>query len=76
MIIESREAVGQVAKYLAEKYGVEFHWNTAISRIEHPKVISGKSWEADEILFAAVPILKRFTPNCLLKQISPNASCK
>jgi len=50
MIIESREAVGQVARYLAEKYSVEFHWNTAISRIEHPKVYSGKrTWEAGEI---------------------------
>jgi FAD dependent oxidoreductase TIGR03364 len=50
MIVESREAVGQVAKYLADKYDVEFHWNTAISRIEHPKVISGnQSWQADEI---------------------------
>ncbi|HEY9195959.1 MAG TPA: FAD-dependent oxidoreductase, partial [Mucilaginibacter sp.] len=50
MIIESRVAVGQVAQYLAEKFGVEFHWNTAISRIEHPKVSSGsRSWEADEI---------------------------
>jgi FAD dependent oxidoreductase TIGR03364 len=43
MIVESRVAVGQVAKYLAEKYDVEFHWNTAISVIEHPKVMSGNS---------------------------------
>ncbi|MBS1532520.1 MAG: TIGR03364 family FAD-dependent oxidoreductase [Bacteroidetes bacterium] len=50
MIIESRVAVGQVAKYLADKYGVEFHWKTAISRVEHPAVYSGKTkWEADEI---------------------------
>jgi FAD dependent oxidoreductase TIGR03364 len=50
MIIESREAVGQVAEYLADKYGVQFHWNTAISRIDHPNVKSGnQSWQADEI---------------------------
>ncbi|KIO77289.1 oxidoreductase [Pedobacter lusitanus] len=50
MIIESRVAVAQVAAYLAEKYGIIFHWNTAISRIEHPKVMSGnQSWEAEEI---------------------------
>ena len=50
MIIESRVAVGQVAKYLAEKYNVQFHWKTAISRIEHPSVYSGNTkWEADEI---------------------------
>ena len=50
MIVESRVAVGQIAKYLAEKYDVEFYWNTAISQINYPKVTSGNSsWEADEI---------------------------
>jgi len=50
MIVESRVAVGQVARYLAEKYGVAFHWNTAISRIGYPSVMSGNnSWEAEEI---------------------------
>ena len=33
-----------------EKYGVEFHWNTAISQISYPEVFSGKrSWQADEV---------------------------
>ena len=73
MIVEARAAIAQVAQYLAGKYEVDFHWNTAISRIEHPKVYSGiHSWEADEIfvcsgsefetlypeLFAAHPITK------------------
>lgn len=50
MIIESRVAVGQVAHYLNGKYNVQFYWNTAISRIEHPKVFSGnRVWEADEV---------------------------
>jgi FAD dependent oxidoreductase TIGR03364 len=50
MILESRVAIGQVASYLSEKYDVTFHWNTAISRIEHPMVISGNvKWQADEI---------------------------
>ena len=43
MIVESRVAIGQIAKYLAEKYGVEFHWNTAISKIEHPGCIFGQA---------------------------------
>jgi FAD dependent oxidoreductase TIGR03364 len=50
MIVESRVAVGQIAKYLTEKYDVEFYWNTAISSINYPKVTSGNlTWEADEI---------------------------
>ena len=49
MIIESREAIAQVASYLAEK-GVEFHFNTAINRIEQSTVYSGsRQWQADEI---------------------------
>jgi FAD dependent oxidoreductase TIGR03364 len=50
MIVESRVAVGQVAAYLAEKYDVNFYWNTAISQISFPKVTAGNfTWEADEI---------------------------
>jgi len=50
MIVESRVAVAQIARYLADKFGVEFYWNTAISQIAHPTVIAGKlSWAADEI---------------------------
>src|ERR1700712_4886061 len=33
MIVESRVAIAQIAAYLAEKYGVAFHWNTAINWI-------------------------------------------
>jgi len=50
MILEARLAIGAVARYLAEKHQVSFHWNTAISQVEKGKVVSGKqSWEADEI---------------------------
>lgn len=73
MIVESRVAVGQIAGYLAEKYGVVFHWNTAIAEIKDNTVRSGsRTWTADEIyvcsgvefetlypeLFAEVPITK------------------
>lgn len=50
MIIESRVAVETLPYYFAGKYGVTFHFNTAITAIEYPLVKSGKrSWEADEI---------------------------
>ncbi len=73
MIVESREAVGQVASYLQEKYGVRFFWNTAITQVQYPTVHSGKrQFNADEIyvcsgadfetlypeIFAASPITK------------------
>ncbi|MBW4888523.1 TIGR03364 family FAD-dependent oxidoreductase [Mucilaginibacter sp. HMF5004] len=50
MIVEARDAIGQVAAYLQQKYGVVFYWNTAITGVQHPSVSSGnKQWQADEI---------------------------
>ncbi len=67
MIVESRVAVGQVAKYLAEKYDVEFHWNTAISNISHPKVLSGdRVWEADEIFVCSGADFETLYPELFL----------
>lgn len=67
MIVESRVAVGQVAKYLADKFGVEFYWNTAISEIQHPKVISGsRSWEADEIFVCSGADFETLYPELFL----------
>ncbi len=67
MIVESRVAVGQVAKYLAKKYDVEFHWNTAISNISHPKVLSGaRVWEADEIFVCSGSDFETLYPELFL----------
>lgn len=67
MIIESREAVGQVAAYLAGKYDVQFYWNTAISKIQHPKVFSGGSiWEADEIFVCSGADFETLYPELFL----------
>lgn len=50
MIIESRVAMEKLPSFFAHKYGVTFHFNTAITSIEYPAVKSGKiSWHADEI---------------------------
>jgi FAD dependent oxidoreductase TIGR03364 len=68
MIVESRVAVGQVAKYLAEKYDVEFYWNTAISQIDHPKVMSGnRVWEADEIFVCSGTDFETLYPELFLE---------
>ncbi len=50
MIVEARVAIEKLPAYLANKYGITFHFNTAITQIKYPKVISGKqSWSANEI---------------------------
>jgi len=73
MIVDPREAIAGVARYLQEKWHVTFHWDTAISQINYHNVLSGsKSWSADEIFvcsgqdfetlypaeFAAAPLTK------------------
>lgn len=73
MIVEARAAIAQIAQNLAERHGVTFYWNTAISRITYPAVTAGtQTWQADEIfvcsgsefetlypeLFATVPLTK------------------
>jgi FAD dependent oxidoreductase TIGR03364 len=50
MIIESRVAIEKLPAYLTRKFGVTFHFNTAITSIDYPAVVSGKRrWNADEI---------------------------
>jgi len=54
MIVEARVAIGKIAEYLTGKFGVTFHWNTAISSVEGGKVSSGKqTWEADEVFICS-----------------------
>ncbi len=50
MIIEPRVAIEKLPIYLKSKYGVTFHFNTAITQVDYPKIKAGKkSWNADEI---------------------------
>ncbi|MHB1179783.1 MAG: TIGR03364 family FAD-dependent oxidoreductase [Daejeonella sp.] len=66
MIIESREAIAQVTAYLAEK-GVEFFFNTAISRVEQTKVYSGnRVWQAGEIFVCSGADFETLYPEIFL----------
>ncbi|MET3978254.1 FAD dependent oxidoreductase TIGR03364 [Mucilaginibacter sp. UYP25] len=54
MILEAREAIAAVAKYLGEQHGVIFYWNTAISRVTSNTVTSGtKQYHANEIFICS-----------------------
>ncbi len=75
MIVESRVAIGKIAQYLAEKYGVEFVWNTAISKINHPRVFSGeRSWQADELFVCSGADFETLYPEVFLE--SSITKCK
>ena len=48
--------------YFSEKYGITFHFNTAITSIEYPEVKAGKkSGVPMRFIFAAEQTLKRCT---------------
>lgn len=50
VIVDPREAIAKLPDYLSRKYGVQFLFNKAISRVEHPVVYSGnEKYEADLI---------------------------
>ena len=50
MIIEPRVAMEKLPLYFSEKYGVNFHFNTAITYVSYPNVFSGdERWNADLI---------------------------
>jgi FAD dependent oxidoreductase TIGR03364 len=54
MILEARAAIAAVALHLTEKYGVTFHWNTAITNVKTSTVKSGnRQWHADEIFICS-----------------------
>ena len=67
MIVESREAIEQVTAYLAEK-GVEFFFNTAITRVEQSKVYSGRRvWQSEEIFVCSGADFETLYPEIFLE---------
>ena len=46
--VESREAIPQVTRYLAEKYGVTFQWNTSVVNVEPPEIETSSGMIAAE----------------------------
>ena len=50
MIVEPRVAIEKLPAYFAQKWGVQFCFNTAITNVLYPRVFAGdKSWSADLI---------------------------
>ena len=53
LVVDPREAIRALPAWLTERYGVEFHWRQAITRIEHPWVWSGHRRYAADIIYVA-----------------------
>ncbi len=50
MIVDPRQAIAEIPNYLTEQYGVEFIWNTAVSKIKEDKLTTSRGkYNADHI---------------------------
>ena len=54
MTVDPRQIVGGLPKFLKERYGVQFFFNTAVQRVETSRLdAEGQTWEADAIIVAS-----------------------
>jgi D-hydroxyproline dehydrogenase subunit beta len=54
MTVDPREIVGILPKFLTERYGVQFIFNTAVQKVETSRLeAGGQTWEADSIIVAS-----------------------
>jgi FAD dependent oxidoreductase TIGR03364 len=53
LTVDPRLAISQLPGFLRERYGVAFHFNTAVQRIEMPLLVAGsKTWRAETVVLA------------------------
>lgn len=51
LIVDPREAIWKLPAYLSYKFGIQFHFNTAVNRVEYPKVYTGKTVREADLIF-------------------------
>ena len=53
MTVDPRQIIAGLPKFLAERYGVQFSFNTAVQKVETSRLeAGGRAWEADSIIVA------------------------
>ncbi|WP_199100841.1 TIGR03364 family FAD-dependent oxidoreductase [Dyella sp. ASV21] len=52
-VVDPREAIRALPAWLAERYGVQFHWRKAVTRVEHPWVWSGHRRYGADVIYIA-----------------------
>ncbi len=64
--VDGREALPAMLKWLAKEHGVQVMMDAAVSRIEHPRIISAQGiWEARSIYVCTGPELRILYPEVL-----------
>ncbi|WP_025764942.1 TIGR03364 family FAD-dependent oxidoreductase [Dyadobacter tibetensis] len=75
MIVDPREAIATIPLFLAEKYGVTFHWDLAATQVDYPAVVAGgKRWSADEIYICSGADFETLYPTLFAE--APLTKCK
>jgi FAD dependent oxidoreductase TIGR03364 len=66
LTVDPRLVIGQLPAFLAERYGVEFHFNTAVQEVAIPVLTSGrKTWNAKTVVLAAGDDFQTLFPETL-----------
>jgi FAD dependent oxidoreductase TIGR03364 len=50
VIVDPREAIAKIPAFLTQEYGVEFHFQTAVTEISYPNFVAGgQQWTCDRL---------------------------
>lgn len=75
MVIDSRQALATLPRWLQERHGVQFNWRTPATAVETGKVWSGKRlFEADRVFVCSGPEFEQLYPQ--LYADAPLTRCK
>ena len=65
LTVDPRQVIAALPRFLAERFGVEFFFNTAVQRVENSRVYAGdRVWDADLTIVAAGDDFQTLFPAC------------
>lgn len=65
LTVDPREVIRRLPQFLAERYGVQFHFNSAVRRVETSMLEAGdQRWQADSIIVASGDDFQTLFPEC------------
>jgi D-hydroxyproline dehydrogenase subunit beta len=65
LMVDPRQIVAKLPEFLSERYGVEFHFNTAVQRVENSLLYAaGQCWEAQAFVVTGGDDFQTLFPEC------------
>ncbi|MBT9332335.1 TIGR03364 family FAD-dependent oxidoreductase [Paracidobacterium acidisoli] len=51
IMVDPREVLRKIPEFLAEQYGVQFHWNCPVHSVERSRIVtSRRTWQAERVI--------------------------